>query len=92
MAMTSINVRVDEQVKKRFTWLCDDIGMNISTAINVFMKAALRENRFPFPLEADPYFTGETLRVLEQRKKAFDEGKRGVVMTMEELDGRINAS
>ena len=42
MAMTSINVRVDEQVKKRFTWLCDDIGMNLSTAINIFMKAALR--------------------------------------------------
>jgi len=40
------------------------------------MKAALRENRLPFPLEAGPYFTGETLRVLEQRKKAFDDGKQ----------------
>jgi len=61
MAMTSINVRVDEQVKERFGGLCEEIGMSVSTAFNVFMKAALRENRIPFELEASHLPTAEEL-------------------------------
>ena len=86
MAMTSINVRVDEQVKERFAWLCDDIGMNISTAINVFMKAALRENKFPFHLEGDPYFTGENMRHIMKGIRAYENGDHGRPLTAEEME------
>ena len=61
MAMTSINIRVDEQDKRMFDRFCSTVGMNMSTAVNVFIKATLRENRIPFELrmEQEPLEPGD---------------------------------
>ena len=92
MAMTSINVRVDEHDKQLFDNFCSAIGMNMSTAINMFMKATLREQKIPFALKADTYFTGANMRHIEKGMKAFEEGQRGKFFTMEELEDRLNAA
>jgi len=92
MAMTSINVRVEEHDKRMFDNFCNSIGMNISTAVNVFIKATLRENKIPFLLGADAYFTNGNLRHIEKAMKAFEEGRRGRYFTLEELESRLNAA
>ena len=38
MAQTSINIRMDEDLKKQFDAFCSDIGMSMSTAFCVFAK------------------------------------------------------
>lgn len=86
MAMTSINVRVDEQVKERFGWFCENIGMNVTTAINVFMKAALLGNKFPFELKADPFYNEANMRHIMKGIRAFENGDRGRPLTAEELE------
>jgi len=53
MAQTTLNVRIDEDLKKQFDSLCSEIGMNMSTAISVFARKAVRERRIPFDLTAD---------------------------------------
>ncbi len=53
MAQTTLNVRIDADLKKQFDSLCSDIGMNMSTAISIFAKKAVRERRIPFNLTAD---------------------------------------
>ena len=45
---TTINVRVDETVKRRVEVLFDSMGMNISTAVNMFLKQCLMEEALPF--------------------------------------------
>ena len=50
MAQTTVNVRMDEELKKQLEWLCGELGMSISTAITVFAKTAVREGRIPFEL------------------------------------------
>ena len=45
---TNLNVRVDANDKKNFEKFCDNVGMNVSTAINMFIKAVLREQKLPF--------------------------------------------
>ena len=50
MAQTSINIRTDDVLKKQFDELCDQLGLNLSTAINMIMKAAVRERRIPVSL------------------------------------------
>ena len=45
---TTINVRVDENVKRNVEVLFDEMGMNISTAVNMFFKKCLMENALPF--------------------------------------------
>lgn len=53
MSQTTINVRVDREDKKRFEQFCSDTGMNITVAINMFIKAVLRESRLPFAVQSD---------------------------------------
>ena len=45
---TTINVRVDETVKRNVEVLFDSMGMNISTAVNIFLKQCLMEEALPF--------------------------------------------
>ena len=54
MANTAnINVRMDADLKKQFEAFCADMGMTMSTAINIFAKKAVRENRIPFEISGD---------------------------------------
>ena len=50
MAQVSVTVKTDEEIKKDFNTFCEEIGLNMSTAINLFMRAVLREKRIPFEL------------------------------------------
>ena len=56
MAQATFSVRMEEGLKEQFDELCREFGMNMSTAINVFAKAVVRERRIPFEIaspEAD---------------------------------------
>ena len=52
MAQATFSVRMDEALKKQFDSLCQDFGMNASTAINVFARAVVRERRIPFEISS----------------------------------------
>ena len=38
MAQTNINIRMDENLKQQFDWLCSELGLNMTTAINIFSE------------------------------------------------------
>jgi DNA-damage-inducible protein J len=59
MAMATISARVDEHDKRSFDEFCDSVGLNTSTAINLFVKAVLREKRIPFEISqnTDPFYS-----------------------------------
>jgi len=50
MGQTTVNVRVDEDVKKGIENFCSSVGMNLSTAVNLFFKAVLNQGRIPFEI------------------------------------------
>ena len=52
MSQATFSVRMDDALKTQFEILCNDFGMNMSTAINVFARAVVRERRIPFPIES----------------------------------------
>lgn len=54
MAQVSMTVRLDSELKKQFTELCNELGMSVNTAINIFVKAALRNHGIPFEVQATP--------------------------------------
>jgi DNA-damage-inducible protein J len=56
MAQTTFSVRMDSEVKKQFDDFCSQVGMNTTTAFNIFARAVLREKRLPFDIttESDP--------------------------------------
>ncbi len=53
MAQTNISVRMDEDLKTEFDLLCKSIGLTMSTAICVFAKKAVSEQKIPFELTAN---------------------------------------
>ncbi len=59
MGQTSINIRMDEDLKKQFDAFCSDVGMTMTTAVCVFAKTAVRERRIPFEIsaESDPFYS-----------------------------------
>lgn len=50
MALSTISARIDSKDKSDFDRFCNNVGLSTSTAINLFVKAVLRENRIPFEI------------------------------------------
>jgi DNA-damage-inducible protein J len=48
MASVNVTIRLDEEDKKKFEGFCENVGLNITGAINMFIKATLRERVIPF--------------------------------------------
>lgn len=90
--MTSMTIRVDEQLKRNFDILCDQFGLSNSAALNLFIKAVVRERRIPFEIKAD---TEADIRkqgweaFLRMRKSALDNGAAD--MSLDEINKEINA-
>ena len=53
MESLTLNVRVDANDKKCFEQFCNSVGMNVSTAVNMFIKAVLREQKLPFEIKSN---------------------------------------
>ena len=92
MAQTTINFRIDEGLKHDFERLCEDLGMNLTTAFTVFAKKATRENRIPFELSGDPFYSRKNIMHLEQVIADYENGRTSVIAkTMTELEAMENA-
>ena len=50
MPLATISARIDANDKKEFDAFCSSVGLNASTAINLFIKTVLRERRIPFEI------------------------------------------
>ena len=76
MAQTNVNIRMDEQLKKDFDKFCEDIGMTMTTAICVFAKKAVREQRIPFEITAeDPFYSKANMDYLEKLIEKIEKGE-----------------
>lgn len=90
MAQATFSVRMDENLKNQFDTLCNEFGMNMSTAINVFARAVVRQRRIPFDISAPaPEVTRDGamqafMALRSQAQKDFPEG-----MSIEEIDEEI---
>lgn len=50
MAQTNINIRIDEDVKRDFETFCNNIGLTVSAAFNIFARTVIRQQKIPFEL------------------------------------------
>lgn len=74
MANTSMNIRMDTEVKRQAEALFGEIGMNMTTAINIFLKQSIRENGIPFEIKINQP-NAETLEAINEGTKIIKEGK-----------------
>ena len=50
---SNINIRIDDKLKKEAEKLFNDLGINMSAAINVFLKQSVREQKIPFEIRKE---------------------------------------
>ena len=77
MAQTNVNIRMDSQLKKQFETFCTNVGMNMSTAFNVFAKTSVRLQKIPFEITAstDSFYSEPNMNVLLKSIRQLEEGK-----------------
>ena len=73
--MAQISMRIDDEVKRSAERTLNEIGLSMSAAINIFLKTVARENRIPFELSADPFYSKENMAELEKRAADVRSGK-----------------
>lgn len=89
MSQTSINIRMDENLKQSFDAVCNELGLNMSTAITIFAKKMTREHRIPFEVSLDPFYYESNYQALAESKKQMENG-HVVMKTMDELERMEN--
>lgn len=90
MAQTSITIRIDEARKKEFDRICAEFGMSISTAFNMFVKATLRSQSIPFPIESDKKEMVRK-RAIEAIRKIREQSAKRPEITLDEINAEIEA-
>lgn len=72
MSNTNLNVRIDKDIKKAAEEVYAELGFNMSTAINMFLRASIRKGGIPFDLKLDVP-NKETLEAIEEGNRiAYD--------------------
>ncbi|MDD6395922.1 MAG: type II toxin-antitoxin system RelB/DinJ family antitoxin [Acutalibacteraceae bacterium] len=89
MAQTLVNVRMDEDLKKSFDTVCNELGMNMTTAIVIFAKKVSREKRIPFDVSIDPFYSESNMKALQESIEQLNSGKT-VIKSLEELEDMAN--
>ena len=72
MASTNFSVRMDSEIKKQCEALYGELGMNLTTAINVFPRQSLRAGGFPFEVRLDQPNKETIAAMLEAERIAKD--------------------
>ena len=74
-----IQVRVEDDLKKEATELFDEIGLDLSVAIRLFLRTCVKEGGIPFEMKA-------------YREKVFEDGKRAIanMQRISEENGNCN--
>lgn len=81
MATTLLQVRIDAEIKKQADALFNELGLDTSTAIRVFIKQTLKNKAIPFSIEAksgeqqEAFYSPENVAILKARYERAQKGQ-----------------
>ncbi len=74
---TNLNIRTDKEVKKQAEMICSELGITMTAAVNMFLRAVVRKRGIPFELQLEKQ-NETTLKAIEEgRKIAKDDIVKG---------------
>lgn len=91
MATTTVSIRMDSELKRRFEQFCEDVGMSMTTAFTIFAKKVVNENRIPFDIGRE-IPNEETLAAIDEVRRMKADPSLGKSYTsVNELFEDLNA-
>ena len=77
MSTTNLNIRTDKEIKEQAEQIFSDLGLNMTTAVNMFLRSTIRENGIPFDLKLEVPNEVTTAAIEEGRRIASDPDVKG---------------
>lgn len=72
MALVDLNVKIDEDVKQKAQTLFKKLGLDMETAINIFLRQSIREHGIPFHVYMKrSELNSETIKAVEDAEKGI---------------------
>ena len=84
MESTNLNIRIDKNVKQSAEKIFDDLGLNMTTAINIFLRQVVREKGIPFDVKLKVP-NEVTLAAFEEGKKLLNDSSAPSFNNLEDL-------
>jgi len=81
---------MDEELKKSVETVCHNLGMSMTTAFTIFAKKMSNEQRIPFEVSIDPFYSHSNMVAIDEAVAQIERGQF-VIKTMEELEALENA-
>ena len=91
MSQTTFSVRMDTEVKRQFDDFCKDVGMNASTAFNMFVRQAVRQKGIPFEItmKTDDYAFREMVNCKLEESKEYAKQPDAVKYSKQDFFERV---
>ena len=84
MATTNLNIRTDKEIKDQAEKIFNELGLNMTTAVNIFLRTAIREHGIPFELKLE--VPNEiTAAAIEEGRKLMEDPSVPRYSSMDEL-------
>lgn len=88
MATTNLNIRTDKVIKDQAEVIFSELGLNMTTAINMFLRTAIREHGIPFELKLDAP-NEITAAAIEEGRKLMSDPSSPKYSDMESLKAAL---
>lgn len=73
--MATVSFRMDDALKKKTETILDELGLNMTTAMTMFAKAIVREQRLPLDLSVAPFYSATNQERLKRSIEHYEAGK-----------------
>lgn len=84
--MSQINIKVNSLDKEKAMSALKEMGLSLSSAVQIYIAKIARERRIPFEISADPFYSSENIAELERRIKNMKNGKELVEHDLIEVE------
>ena len=85
--MATVSFRMDDALKRQTEMILEELGLNMTTAMTMFAKTIVREQRLPLDLSIDPFYSVTNQARLKRAIENYEAGKsEPIKKSMEELE------
>lgn len=85
--MATISFRMDDTLKRQTESILEELGLNMTTAMTMFAKSIVREQRLPLDLSIDPFYSTANQARLKRAIANYESGKsEPIKKSVEELE------
>lgn len=90
MATSPTQVRIDSEIKEQASKLFDSLGLDMSSAVNLFLHQCILRGGLPFSVELPQYSTDTLDAILEAKRISRDASVKGY-KTLDELKAALDS-